>query len=257
MHEVDSTPIQVLARGLDWLAVCKPSGVAMHPSYYSGQFQRTLVQLLSAQLGCKVHLVHRLDAGTSGVVLVALSSERTAQLSAQFAALQTHKHYLAVCRGWLSASTVEHALTDAKGRSKAALTAFTPLARASFPWPDERFQEQRYCLVDAQPTHGRQHQIRRHLKHISHPLIGDVRFGKGEHNRWFRERLQVHRPLLHAWSLELQIDGIQRRFTAPLDAAWQTLLQLPNWEFDADSARYVGLQAQAVNRALPVLPDAC
>ena len=59
----------------------------------------------------------------------------------------------------------------------------------------------RYALVEARPKTGRLHQIRRHLKHISCPLIGDVRYGKGEHNRLWRERFDFHRLALHCASL--------------------------------------------------------
>ena len=69
---------------------------------------------------------------------------------------------------------------------------------------------ERYALVEARPRTGRRHQIRRHFKHLSHPLIGDVRYGKGEHNRLFRERFGLHRLALHALELAFDASGDRR-----------------------------------------------
>ena len=84
----------------------------------------------------------------------------------------------------------------------------------------------RYALVEATPRSGRTHQIRRHLKHLSCPIIGDVRYGKGDHNRWFRSRYALHRLALHASSLTLFDAATQRDVTihAPLPEAIATTL---------------------------------
>jgi len=77
---------------------------------------------------------------------------------------------------------------------------------------------ERYALVEARPRTGRFHQIRRHFKHLSHPLIGDVRYGKGEHNRLFRERFGLHRLALHALELAFEHPGTGEplRIVAPV-----------------------------------------
>jgi tRNA pseudouridine65 synthase len=82
-------------------------------------------------------------------------------------------------------------------------------------WRRETFG--RYALVEARPRTGRLHQIRRHLKHVSCPLIGDVRYGKGEHNRIWRERFNLHRLALHARSLRVaHPDGGELAIECPL-----------------------------------------
>jgi tRNA pseudouridine65 synthase len=77
---------------------------------------------------------------------------------------------------------------------------------------------ERYAWMEVVPRTGRLHQIRRHFKHISHPLIGDVRYGKGEHNRLFRERFGLHRLALHALELAFAHpeDGQPVRIVAPV-----------------------------------------
>jgi tRNA pseudouridine65 synthase len=119
------------------------------------------------------------------------------------------KRYIALVRGIPpEAGVIDHPVPRAPdGPRVPAVTEFRRLATF-----------ERYALVEALPRTGRLHQIRRHFKHISHPLIGDVRYGKGEHNRLFRDRFGLHRLALHA--LELAFDhppaGRPLRIFAPV-----------------------------------------
>lgn len=110
------------------------------------------------------------------------------------------KNYLAVVRGWLhEEAVIDYPLKkEGKGVEQEAISAYKPLGHIEFPWPVAGFPTARYTLLRITPTTGRWHQIRRHLAHIRHPIIGDTGHGDGKHNRFFREHLNIHRLMLHA-----------------------------------------------------------
>jgi tRNA pseudouridine65 synthase len=185
--------LEILHCDADLVAVNKPAGTPVHRGWARDGV--TVVQALRDQLGQRVYPVHRLDRPTSGVLLFALSSETARVVQAEFTAHSVEKRYLALCRGHDSAlGRVDHPLAKRPGAEpRPAITDLKLLG-----------QFERYGLFEAWPRTGRLHQIRRHLKHESHPIIGDVRYGKGEHNRLFRERFGFHRLALHAAQLTLR-----------------------------------------------------
>lgn len=190
----------------EFLAVVdKPSGLLVHRSPIDRHERRFAVQLLRDQLGRRVYPVHRLDKGTSGILVFALDRETARTLADAFARQQVRKTYLAVVRGWPAASgvidhpleAVEDALIapDTAG-PRAAVTRFRTLATAELPHRVDRYATSRYALVELEPATGRRHQLRRHLAHVSHPIIGDSTYGKGRHNRLFARLFGVPRLLL-------------------------------------------------------------
>lgn len=210
----DSLPI--LYRD-EWLiAVHKPSGLLVHRSVLDRHEARFALQILRDQIGRLVHPVHRLDKGTSGVLLFALDRETAALASAAFETQAVDKTYVAVVRGHPpQAGTIDHPLTRrvddaerratdaAQGAPQAAVTRFRRLATAELPYRVDRYPSSRYALLELSPQTGRRHQIRRHLKHISHPIIGDATFGKGRHNRLFAELFGCSRLLLACTAMRL------------------------------------------------------
>ena len=160
-------------------------------------------------MGRHVYPVHRLDRATSGALLLALDPGTARRLQEQWEGGRVEKRYLALVRGIPPESgVIDSPVPRAAGGPRVpAVTEFRRLATF-----------ERYALVEARPLTGRLHQIRRHLKHISHPLIGDVRYGKGEHNRLFRERFGLHRLALHALSLAFDHPetGERLRIVAPV-----------------------------------------
>jgi tRNA pseudouridine65 synthase len=198
--------IEILYRDADFVAVNKPSGLAVHRGWADDDaFAMTLVR---DALGQWVYPVHRLDRGASGVLLFGLSSESARALCQQFERREVEKHYLALVRGTPPAELViDYGLKpDNSDERQAAVTEVRLLSQLG-----------RYAWVEAKPRTGRLHQIRRHLKHISCPIIGDVKYGKGEHNRLFRERYALHRLALHAAKLRLQsLRGEPLELCAPL-----------------------------------------
>ncbi|MDD9932824.1 MAG: pseudouridine synthase [Myxococcales bacterium] len=182
----------LLYRDEHLIAVNKPSGLATHRGW--APERDTALTRARDMLGQRVHLPHRLDRGTSGALLFALDEQTHRALAASFEAQQVHKRYLALVRGHAPASgTIDHAIRDkgqAEGRpaiSDYQLLGHSPVERCS--------------LLQVEPRTGRPHQIRRHLKHISHPLLGDTRYGKGALNRHYREHHGLHRLALHAVTL--------------------------------------------------------
>ncbi len=214
-------PLSILFRDEHLVAIAKPSGVAVHRGWARDGVP--LLQRLRDQLGRFVFPVHRLDRGTSGVLLFALSSEVARDLQAQFEAGDVDKRYLALCRGNdPELRRVDRPLTkDPTGRSRGAkkYPAVTELRLlATF---------ERYGLYEARPLTGRSHQIRRHLRHVAHPIIGDVEHGKGEHNRIFRQRFGFHRLALHCRAMTLEHPRTSERLTlrAPLPAELSALFR--------------------------------
>ncbi len=182
--------LQVLHHDEQLLVVNKPSGVAVHRGWSSDRV--TLVRLARTVAGRLVYPAHRLDRGTSGVMVFTFSSELATAVQTEFQSRRAKKVYICIVRGVLpDDGFIDHAIAKSKAHAKrSATTAFKRLA-----------QFERYSLAMVRPYTGRLHQVRRHMKHISHPLIGDTRYGKGEHNRLFRERFGLHRSSLHALRL--------------------------------------------------------
>lgn len=225
-------PIEILAQTDCWLAVNKPAGINVYESSYTGPCEATLLGLLRSQLGrARLHAIHRLDHATSGVLLVATDARAAAMLSGQFESRAVDKRYTAVVRGDpADAFCVDTPLAGAEGRGepKPALTEFSTQMRLRLPIPLARHPEARYAWVEARPHSGRYHQIRRHLKQAAHPVVGDVKYGKGEHNRLFRQHFGIHRLLLHARYLGFDdpISGARMEIEAPYDRSFQRALDL-------------------------------
>jgi tRNA pseudouridine65 synthase len=194
----------IIHRDARCVAVDKPAGVATHRGWDNDD--DALLQQVRDAVGAYVYPIHRLDRGASGLVLFALDREAARAFSAAWSAAE--KRYFAIARGHPPEhAVIDHAIPKAPGGPR--VPAITEL------WRRDTFG--RYALVEARPRTGRLHQIRRHLKHVSCPLIGDVRYGKGEHNRIWRERFGLHRLALHCAALRVaHPDGSELALECPL-----------------------------------------
>ena len=223
-------PLEVLYRD-DCLAVVnKPAGLMVHDSALARGETDFAADRLREQFGRPIFLVHRLDRATSGALLLAFDRDTAAALGQVMMSREVEKDYWAVCRGWPEAQfTVDHPLDGGPGKpqKKPAVTRFTRLATAEVAVPSAGFETSRYALLCAQPETGRFRQIRRHLKHVSHHLIGDTSHGDGRHNRNFRLR-GIHRMLLHARRLAFlhPVTGARVVVTAPVDDEFARALAL-------------------------------
>lgn len=192
----------------DHLAIVdKPSGLLVHRGW--GADPSVAMTLLRDQLGRWVYPVHRLDRGTSGALAFALDPTTAALLHERFEKGGARKRYLALVRGVPpEEGIIDHPIpSKPDGPRVSAVTAFRRIAAVG-----------RFSLVEAEPRTGRLHQIRRHLKHLGHPLVGDVNYGRGEINRLFRAQYGLHRLALHARALSFEHPhtGVPVAVEAPL-----------------------------------------
>jgi tRNA pseudouridine65 synthase len=227
--------IEVLYADEALLAVNKPAGLLVHRSAIATDERDFLLERLREQVPGPLHLAHRLDRATSGVVLLARSREVAAALGRQFMERTIDKRYLAVVRGWPQAEgVIDYPLPDVRERGprKPASTRWRVLATTSVAIALGRYPEQRYALVEASPQTGRYRQIRKHFHHVSHHLIGDTSHGRGDHNRLWRQHFGVHRLLLHARSLAFlhPLSATPLCIEAGLDPAWRDVLVRFGWE---------------------------
>ena len=233
----DDRPALTVLHCDEWLAVVdKPAGLMVHDSALARGETDFAADRLREQFGKPVFLIHRLDRATSGCLLLAFDRDTASKLGRIVMDSGLQKDYLAVCRGWPDEQfVIDYPLDGGPGKpqKKPAVTTFARLATMELEHPSSGFATSRYALMRVQPATGRFRQIRRHLKHISHHLIGDSSHGDGRHNRAFR-MLGVHRMLLHAQRLAFvhPITGVLCEATAPLDPQFQRVMQL----FDAPQA---------------------
>ncbi len=239
-----SEALDILYRDDHCVVVNKPRGVLVHRSKLDRHENTFLLQTLRDQLGQHLYPVHRLDKPTSGALLFALSPEAAAQLQTQLEENRAEKHYLLVCRGFCpQRGEIDHPLKPVNdfrrtrhksnnGEAKPALTRFQRLATIELPVAVDKYPRSRYSLVKASLLTGRRHQIRRHFKHISHPIIGCPKYGKSTHNRYFAEQLHAPGLLLHAWQLLFTPleQSETTTITAPLPNSFAALLDRFRWK---------------------------
>ena len=218
------------------VAIDKPAGLLVHRTQLAAHEGEAALQLLRDQLGRPVWPVHRLDRGTSGVLLFALSAEVASRLGAMFEQGRMDKRYVALVRGW--PATDEGVIDHPLARDPELPSAGQPLLTAQtrwrvlqrLEWPlasDPRFATTRVALLEAEPLQGRRHQIRRHLKHIAHPILGDATHGKGPLNRAVAAHLGLQRLWLHARQLTLEhpVSGQRLELLAPMSADWSAAIE--------------------------------
>lgn len=221
------------------VVINKPSGLLVHKSMIDKHEIYFAMKILSLQIGKWVYPVHRLDKPTSGVLLFALDSHTAKLMSEQFFSHTIEKTYIAIGRGYVEeAGVIEHALLEKLDKiahkdksqdreAKEAVTAFKCLGKVEINASVGKYDTVRYSLVELKPKTGRKHQLRRHMKHINHHLLGDTKYGRGEHNKFVRERYEINRLMLHAISLEVKHPYTQEKliFKAPLDEVFTRVLQ--------------------------------
>lgn len=246
MDNTGTTPLEILYQDEDLVAVNKPSGLLVHKSPIDRHETAFALQMVRDQIGQHVYPVHRLDKPTSGVLLFALNAEMAQMMSLLFRNAQVHKEYIAIVRGFTEdTSLIDHPLKqmlDTKAEKEQGITKevqeartmFRRLATVELPYPVSRYPVARYSLVKLYPKTGRKHQLRRHMKHIFHPIVGDTKHGRGEHNTLFREKFSSHRLLLHADSMTFNHPLTQSEVVihAPLDITFQRLFKTFQWDID-------------------------
>lgn len=236
--------LEILYKDEYLVAINKPSGLLVHKSMIDRHEIYFAMKMLRDQLGQWVYPIHRLDKPTSGVLLFALDSESARIMSEQFKQKSIQKSYFAVVRGYTEQNgIINHALQEKLDKisdknankdkeAQEAVTEYERVATVELPFALGRYESVRYSLVKLMPKTGRKHQLRRHMKHISHHILGDTKYGRGEHNKFIRKHYDVHRLLLHCASLHVThpYSGEALVFKADFDDVFKRVFKEFDWE---------------------------
>lgn len=237
-------PLIILYHDEHLIAVHKPEGLLVHKSNIDKSENRFLLQMLRDQVGEYLYPIHRLDKPSSGLILFGLSASVTAHVQKQMEDNTATKEYLLICRGYAPDSgIIDHPLKpidDFKSKTnpikntkplQEAVTEFTRLDTIELDVEVDKYPCSRYSLVQAKILTGRKHQIRRHMKHISHPIIGCPKYGKSTHNRYFANTLHVPRLLLHGYKMTLEhpVTGQPLAITAMPAGSFKSVMDRFSW----------------------------
>lgn len=218
------------------ICVCKPNNVLVHHAHHSRNVadEDSLLQLILNQTGLKVYPIHRLDRKTSGIILLAKQKEYVSKFQELFTNNQIQKTYFGVVRGFSpDTKTID---SPVKGRDanvhKDALTELRTLEKITLDIPVKPYDSSRYSLVELSPKTGRMHQLRVHSNKISHPLIGDAKYGDKNHDIMFDENFGWKNMFLHAGKLEFThpftSEELLLKATFPKD--WIALFNKFSWK---------------------------
>ncbi|TCC97403.1 pseudouridine synthase [Pedobacter psychroterrae] len=215
------------------IAVNKPHGLLVHRSSIAGDAKEFALQILRDQIGRHVSPVHRLDRKTGGLLLFAFEKDIEIAMHKQFMNGEVQKKYLAVLRGYApDKEDIDYPLARENGTLQEAFTSFITLERAELEIAFGKHPTSRYSLVEATPTTGRMHQLRRHFAHIFYPIIGDRKHGCNKQNRFFKEQWEMTTMLLHASELMFKHPVTQQEIhlKAPVQEAFKKVMKLMGWD---------------------------
>lgn len=214
------------------IAINKPHGLLVHRSSIATDAKEFALQLLRDQVGRFVSPVHRLDRKTSGLLLFAFDKEVEIAMHQQFQNGAVQKKYLAILRGHAPDQLdIDYPLVKENGNMQEAFTSFVTLKRAELDIAFGKHETSRYSLVEATPTTGRMHQLRRHFAHIFYPIIGDRKHGCNKQNKFFKEQWEMTTMLLHASELAFMhpVTKQQIQLSAPVQSEFLRVMELMNW----------------------------
>lgn len=227
-----SLMLSVLYQDNDLIAINKPHGLLVHRSSIAADAEEFALQLLRDQIGKTVFPAHRIDRKTGGVLLFALNKTAEKAMQQQFAANEVQKTYLAILRGHTpDTGEIDYPLRKENGTLQEAFTAYKTLAHAELPVALGKHPTSRYSLVEAKPTTGRMHQLRKHFAHIFHPIIGDRTHGCNKQNKLFTETWDLNTMLLHARTLTFNhpLSNEEVTIAAPLQPEFSRMMELMGW----------------------------
>lgn len=227
--------IEILYEDNYILCVSKPNNVVVHHAHHSRNVadEASLLQLINEQCGVKTFPIHRLDRKTSGIILLAKKSEYVANFQSLFTNNEIQKTYFGIVRGHAPETKIID--TPVKGRDanvhKDAETHLSTKKTVIIDIPVKPYDSSRYSLVQLLPKTGRLHQLRIHMNKISHPLIGDPKYGDKNHNMMFAEKFNCENLFLHAHSLEFVHPHSNDKLTIIADFPddWKKIFNEFNW----------------------------
>lgn len=242
--EREKPVLNILYQDEHLVAVDKPAGLFVHRSYLDRHEKYFALQLVRDQVGQYVYPVHRLDRPTSGVLLFALTEEMARAMNVLFTERKIQKNYYALTRGHLTDSgEIDYALKEKLDKiadkyaqkdkpAQEAVTQYESVETATLPHAVGKYTHVRYSLIKAMPKTGRKHQIRRHLAHLRHPIIGDINYGDNKQNPFFGEYFGEKRLMLIAKSLAFihPFTGDNIRIEADFDSLWHQVFTTCEWQ---------------------------
>jgi tRNA pseudouridine65 synthase len=214
------------------IAINKPHGLLVHRSSIANDAKEFALQLLRDQIARWVSPVHRLDRKTGGLLLFAFEKDVEIAMHKQFQEGLVIKKYIAVVRGYAPDQLdIDYPLMKDNGTMQDAFTSFITLKKAELDIPLGNHPTSRYSLVEASPSTGRMHQLRKHFAHIFHPIIGDRKHGCNKQNRFFKQEWEMTTMLLHASELRFNhpVTGMEVNLKAPLQEEFSRVIKLMNW----------------------------
>lgn len=222
--EESTAQLDIIYESDDLIAINKPHGLLVHRSKIAADVKIFAVQLLRDYLKHRVHPAHRLDRKTSGVLLFAKHQEASSMVQQLFQNRNIKKTYQAIVRGYIDeGGAIDYPLTN-EGKTKEAITRYKRTHTYEIPLPHGPHQTSRYSQVTVTPETGRFHQIRKHMGHIRHPILGDRPHGCNKQNRLWKQNYQMERMMLHACQLELEWKGKSISIHADTSAEYQRVL---------------------------------
>jgi len=194
--------LEIVYEDSELIAINKPHGLLVHRTALDKYATEFVLQILRDQIGQRVYPIHRLDRKTSGVLLLAKSPEIHKAMSAMWTERQVLKEYIAIVRGHTEDSgMIDYPLKNESETIQDAVTEYETICKSEIDLPHGKFNTSRYSLVRLRPITGRMHQLRRHMSHIFHPIIGDRPHGCNKQNKLFKEKFGMETMMLHAESL--------------------------------------------------------
>ncbi|WP_121810819.1 pseudouridine synthase [Mucilaginibacter kameinonensis] len=224
--------LEIIYRDEHLIAINKPHGLLVHRSSIAADASEFALQLLRDQIGTKVNPVHRIDRKTGGILLFAFNKEVEIAMQKAFMENQVSKKYLAIVRGYTPyTEDIDYPLRKENGTLQDAFTTYTTLKRAELDIAFGKHPTSRYSLVEAVPTTGRMHQLRKHLSHIFHPIIGDRTHGCNKQNKLFLEQWEMTTMLLHASELMFKhpVGGEEIKIEAGLQPEFKRVMEIMGW----------------------------
>lgn len=195
--------VSILYEDENLIAINKPHGLLVHRSAIAKDAKEFALQKVRDYVKQRVYLAHRLDRKTSGVLLFTKNQESNAEIQRLFREGLVIKTYHAIVRGHvINPQTIDSPLIH-EGKVKGCTTDIHPLKHYTIPICTDRYPSSRYTLLEVRPRTGRFHQIRKHLAHIRHPIIGDRPHGCNKQNRYWKLQHNMTTMMLHARTIQL------------------------------------------------------
>lgn len=217
------------------ILVNKPNNVLVHHAHHSRNVrdEASLLDLIKHDTHQTFYPVHRLDRKTSGVILLSKKKQYVSEFQELFTNQEIKKIYYGLVRGFAPQSVDID--SPVKGRDakvyKEAQTALRSLDNITLNIPVKPYDTSRYSLVELKPRTGRMHQLRIHMQKISHPLIGDPKYGDNNHNIMFESNFGITNLFLHAGRLSFIHPFTSEKINAKAQFPehWQFVFHKFNW----------------------------